>query len=307
MKRTGERERENHVEAALREHYFSSYPAGYVDTKWGENDLQNHLWRRLQSDRTIVVPWLNGIKRLSGAQVLEIGCGTGSSTVALAECGANVTAVDVDEPSLGVARERCRAYGIAATMVLANAGTLPLSIRSQPFDMVIFYASLEHMTIEERLDAITTTWTMLPAGGLWCIIETPNRLWYFDWHTSLLPFFMWLPDEIAFQYSRFSDRPRFKDVYGDQNAEAMLHFRRRGRGVSFHELEVTLGRLNSLDVAGWLDWHARTSSWWQRWKNAVSSDAQYLRVIRRIASGVPEPFLQPRLDVAIRKTGREVR
>lgn len=302
----GDRERDRRVEAVLREHYFRSCPEGYLETEVGRNDLQNHVWCRLRQDREIVIPWLEEIRPLKGISVLEIGCGTGSSTVALAERGAEVTAVDLDEPSLVVARERCRAHGVGATFVTANGASLPTSVQSRPFDIVIFYASLEHMTIDERFDSIKTTWEMLPVGGLWSIIETPNRLWYFDFHTSLLPFFLWLPDEVAFAYAKFSDRPRFKEIYRDLTPEALLHFRRRGRGVSFHELELVLGKLGSLEVAGWLDWTRRTTPWHRRLRRTFSADVQYARALKRIAAGVNAAFLQPRIDVVIRKTGREV-
>jgi S-adenosylmethionine-dependent methyltransferase len=157
------------------------------------------------------------------------------------------------------------------------------------------------MTMPERLAAIERTWNMLPAGGLWAVIDTPNRLWHFDSHTSLLPFFHWLPDELAFRYSRFSDRPRFNDLYRQPSAESLLHFLRRGRGVSFHELEVALGSLDRWEVAGWLDWRAKTRSRLQRLMEIASADSHYRRVLRRLAPGVHEAFLQPRLDFAIRK------
>ena len=302
-----EREHEREMEAVLRGSYFGSCPAGYLGTPSGENDLQNHVRRRLGTDRTVVVPWLNRIKDLRGAHILEIGCGTGSSTLALAESGATVVGVDVDETSLQAARERCRIYGAKASFIAANASALPPAIRNTSFDLIVFYASLEHMTIEERLAAMDATWQMLPIGGLWSMIETPNRLWYFDWHTSLLPFYLWLPDDLAFRYSKFSNRPRFNDLYREETPDAKLHFLRRGRGVSFHEMELSLGRLQTLEIGGWLDWTRQTESWTQRLRRVVSAEGQYYRALRRIARGVDEAYLQPRIDIVIRKTGRETR
>jgi S-adenosylmethionine-dependent methyltransferase len=297
-----ERERLALVERSLREHFFASSPPGYLETDWGRRDLEHHLRARLETDRSVVVPWLASIADLRGARILEIGCGTGSSTVALAEAGAQVVGIDIEEPSMTVARDRCCAYEVSAEFAWANAADLPSSIRERPFDLIIFYASLEHMTVEERLRAMRTTWGMLPIGGLWSMIETPNRLWYFDSHTSLLPFFMWLPDDLAFQYSKFSERPRFNDLYREPTPEAVLHFLRRGRGVSFHEIELAMGRLRDLEVAGWLDWR-KTKTLRQRLQNARSTEGQYRRFLRRVAPRVHEAFLQPRLDVVVRKGG----
>src|SRR5207248_11216147 len=80
--------------------YFARCPEGYLESPCGQNDLENQLTARLYADRTRIVPWLNSIHGLEGTSVLEVGCGTGSSTVALAEHGAAVTALDVDESSL---------------------------------------------------------------------------------------------------------------------------------------------------------------------------------------------------------------
>src|SRR5947199_9440599 len=97
------------VEKSLRENYFKSCPKGYLESQAGRTDLNNQVSMRLLNDRTRIVPWINSIHDLDGASVLEIGCGTGSSTVALAERGAVLTAIDIDAASIAVARERCSA------------------------------------------------------------------------------------------------------------------------------------------------------------------------------------------------------
>jgi S-adenosylmethionine-dependent methyltransferase len=288
------------VEASLRRNYFDSYPSDYLESSWGQNDLKNHLSVRLHEDRTRIVPWLNKLHSINGASILEIGCGTGSSTVALAERAAVVTAIDIDPGSITVARERCSAYELTAAFHVANAAQLPESIRQQSFDVIIFYASLEHMTIAERLRAIELTWQMLPADGLCCVIETPNLLWFSDWHTSQLPFFMWLPDDLAFRYSAFSSRPRFGEIYREQTEEAMLHFLRRGRGVSFHEFEIAIGPAVHQHVAGWLP-PRRLNSSLHAALLTFFVENRYRRLLRRVAPAIHEAFRQPRLDFAIRK------
>ena len=77
-----------------------------------EIDLYEHLTGRLTDDRYSVVPWIDDAYPLDGASVLEIGSGTGASTVALGEQGALITGVDVDAVALKVARARCQAYNI---------------------------------------------------------------------------------------------------------------------------------------------------------------------------------------------------
>src|SRR5258706_9280042 len=88
------------IESSLRHNYFIRYSEGYLETERGRNDLENHLFRRLDGDRNTVIPWLDAARPLQNASILEIGCGTGCSTVALCEQGAKVVAIDVDENSL---------------------------------------------------------------------------------------------------------------------------------------------------------------------------------------------------------------
>jgi len=289
------------LELSLRNNYFAGCPEEYLLTDWGKRDLEDHLFRRLDADRAMTVPWLDAARPLRGASILEIGCGTGSSTVALAEQGAEVTAVDVNAGSLAVARERCRAYGLDVSFAHANATEVYKRFAGRRFDYIIFYAALEHMTMGERLSAMKTTWQMLPAGGLWCVIETPNRLWYYDAHTSLLPFHMWLPDDLAFEYSRFSPRYNYRELYREYTDEARLHFLRRGRGVSFHEFELTMKPAGALRIKSSLDVTNRGGGLLARLKWRFSNEGRYISLLRRIAPELHEGFLQSSLYLIIEK------
>jgi S-adenosylmethionine-dependent methyltransferase len=196
----GERERAALAEA-LDAHYFAGCEPGYLASEPGRRDRDDHLFRRQDVARAQVVPWLDAASPLEGARVLELGCGTGSATVALAEQGARVTGVDLCERSLAVARRRCELHGVDASCVLGNAVEVLEKQRGERFDLILFYASLEHMTHEERKQALRRAWQLLCPGSLLGVVETPNRLWHYDSHTSFLPFFHWLPDDLAFEYS----------------------------------------------------------------------------------------------------------
>lgn len=289
------------LELSLRNNYFARFPEGYLLTDWGKYDLENHLFRRLDTDRDMIVPWLDDARPLRSTSILEIGCGTGCSTVALAEQGAKVTAVDVDASSLVVARERCRAYSLDVSFAHANATEVPKLFAGRHFDYIIFYAALEHMTIEERMSAMKATWQMLSDGGLWCVIETPNRLWYYDAHTSLLPFHMWLPDELAFAYSRFSPRYNYRELYREYTDEAKLHFLRRGRGVSFHEFDLTMKPVRELRVKSSLKVTNRKRGLRDFLKWRFSNEYRYISLLRRIAPEIHEGFLQSSLYLIIEK------
>jgi S-adenosylmethionine-dependent methyltransferase len=289
------------LELSLRKNYFARFPEGYLLTDWGKRDLEDHLFRRLDTDRNMIIPWLDAVRPLRSSSILEIGCGTGSSTVALAEQGAKVTAIDMDASSLVVASERCRAYSLDASFTQANATEVHRLFAGRHFDYIIFYAALEHMTTEERMSAMRATWQMLSVSGLWCVIETPNRLWYYDAHTSLLPFHMWLPDELAFEYSRFSPRDNYRELYREYTDEAKLHFLRRGRGVSFHEFDLTMRPARALRIKSSLKITNRERGLMGFLKWRFSTEYRYISLLRKIAPEIHEGFLQSSLYLIIEK------
>jgi S-adenosylmethionine-dependent methyltransferase len=315
------------IQASLEQHYFAASPLplrDYLATEWGQQELQDHLVLRLRRDREEVIPWLDDNRSLRGSKVLEIGCGTGCSTVALAEQGAEVIGIDVDESALEVAKRRCEIYGLDVEFRLANAVKVGELFRDTRFDFIIFFASLEHMYHKERISAIRATWDMLPSGGLWCIVETPNRLWHTDSHTSRLPFFHWLPDELAFYYSRFSQRPHFREKYDNYDDEQQrLDFLRQGRGLSFHEFALAIGSIEKLNVrsslathlAGraqeaWLRQHPwmrkkpawlRRPSWLRRMAPTPPLDYRYQALLAELYPSIHPGFFDPYLDLILLK------
>jgi S-adenosylmethionine-dependent methyltransferase len=292
------------VRQVLIEKFFKSNHA-FLATEEGRNDLANHLTERLHDDRMRFVPWLDGLRPLRGARVLEIGCGTGSSTIALAEQGAELVAVDIMPSYLEVARVRCRVYGLDdVAFFVADAAALPPAVTDREYDFIIFFASLEHMMLDERLRALARAWEMLGPGGFLCVVDTPNRLWFFDTHTALMNFFHWLPDDLALAYSRFSTRPSVRDPSvrdqrRDGDPAAMERFLRTGRGVSYHEFEMALGPLAGLRVS------CRDASFFEGLRGRpvaeLSTNEQYARLLMEIAPDVPAAFFHWSLDLAIAK------
>jgi S-adenosylmethionine-dependent methyltransferase len=285
----------------------------WLATAAGQEDLRDHLSGRLHSFRAKVIPWLDAARPLSSARILEVGCGTGASTVALAEQGATVTAIDINEASLRVARDRCSAHDVECELVHANGADARRFLEQEPYDLVIFFACLEHMTYAERIQAMHDSWHALPHSALWCVIETPNRLWFFDDHTSHLPFFNWLPDELAFAYSRFSPRQPFRSSYRVFSPDAMERFLRDGRGVSFHEFDIAMADAASLDIVSSLTLWRGARGFLHLPENRISDrlgtivrwHKRKVRLERTLASFRPDihrGFFQPSLDLIIRRT-----
>jgi SAM-dependent methyltransferase len=75
---------------------------------------------------------------VAGSHVLDIGCGTGATTIAAARRAGvegRVTGIDISEPMLALARERAARAGIATQFLRADAQTAPLTPAS--FDSLI--------------------------------------------------------------------------------------------------------------------------------------------------------------------------
>lgn len=111
---------------------------------------------------------------LAGRVVLEVGCGTGNISLALAGRGARVVGLDVSAPMLAAAQARAREQGLFLDWVRGQAGTLPFSGNS--FDGVISILALDF--VEDRPGAIGEMVRVLRPGGF-LVLALLNRysLW----------------------------------------------------------------------------------------------------------------------------------
>jgi ubiquinone/menaquinone biosynthesis C-methylase UbiE len=106
--------------------------------------------------------------------VLEVGCGTGNISLALARRGARVVGVDVSGPMLAVAERKARRQGFAPVWIRGLAGFLPFAETS--FDGVISILALDF--IPDRPGAVREMVRVLRPGGF-LVLALLNRysLW----------------------------------------------------------------------------------------------------------------------------------
>jgi ubiquinone/menaquinone biosynthesis C-methylase UbiE len=90
--------------------------------------------------------------RWAGKRVLEVGCGIGTDTINFARHGALVTAVDLTEKSLDVARQRAAVFGLEDRIRFyqANAEELARSVPVEPYDLVYSFGVIHHTPHPER-------------------------------------------------------------------------------------------------------------------------------------------------------------
>ena len=288
---------------ALVQHYYLGKGRGDPRTSPDlKVDFEDAIYGTVIRNRATVIPWLNSIQPLAGMRILEVGTGAGGSIVPLAEQGAYVVGTDVDVELLAVAKERLRIYGLhdRTEIHLTNAAELRSAFAGQRFDAVIFFASLEHMTLEERWNALPAAWSLLDRGGRLVIIETPNRLWWYDGHTSELPFYNWLPDDVAFRYRRHSQRKELNRLSLDDGAD-LSPFVRLGRGASYHEFQIALPGVDLAQVESCLRIWLRRRSPMRLVHWYASGSASFARLLRHAAPGIHPAFFEPFLDFSLTK------
>jgi SAM-dependent methyltransferase len=92
------------------------------------------------------IPGFADFARWAGKRVLDIGCGIGTDTINFARAGARVTAVDLSEKSIELARRRADVFGLSDRIDfrVADAERLSEVISPEPYDLVYSFGVIHH-------------------------------------------------------------------------------------------------------------------------------------------------------------------
>jgi SAM-dependent methyltransferase len=140
------------------ERLYAEFAWGYDAVAWGVSRGQWAAWRRA------VLPWVQG------ADLLEVGFGTGVLLGELARAGYHVIGID---RSSAMQRQAARAYG--AQRILGAAQFLPLPDNS--FDCVVATFPAPYIGEAETLLEVARVLRpggRLVIGGLWVIAKRPG-------------------------------------------------------------------------------------------------------------------------------------
>jgi 2-polyprenyl-3-methyl-5-hydroxy-6-metoxy-1,4-benzoquinol methylase len=101
------------------------------------------------------IPKFADFERWRGKKVLEIGCGLGTDTMNFARHGAQVTAVDLSEKSIGLARQRAKVFGLEDRIrfIQADAEHLSDRVPAEPYDLIYSFGVIHHTPHPERVIA----------------------------------------------------------------------------------------------------------------------------------------------------------
>jgi len=143
--------------------------------KFGE--LAHRWWdpqgefRPLHDLNPLRLGWIDGLAKLAGKRVLDVGCGGGILSEAMARLGASVTGIDLSEKPLRVAELHLLESGLSVAYQKISAEDLS---RAQPetFDVVTCMELLEH--VPDPASTVAACAKLLKPGGR-AFFSTINR------------------------------------------------------------------------------------------------------------------------------------
>ncbi len=110
-----------------------------------------------------------------GASILDVGCGFGRHSIALAQRGYQVVGIDSSEAMIAAARDRSKAGQVSPTFIQVRAEEFT---SVEKFDAAIcLFTTLGQIDASgENTGLVSRVTTSLRADGIF-IVEVPNHLW----------------------------------------------------------------------------------------------------------------------------------
>jgi len=138
----------------------------------------------------------------SEIRCLDLGCGTGAASIALALNKNKVVGLDykIDGLGLKLAKKRGEEYCVDVSFIQGDGYTLPF--KDNIFDFVYTAQVLEHAEHKDKF--MKELYRVLGPDGI-AFISAPNRLWYKEEHSGLILANL-LPRDLCERYVKLRKR-----------------------------------------------------------------------------------------------------
>lgn len=137
--------------------------------RWWDPDSE---FRALHQINPLRLEWIDGLARLAGKRALDVGCGGGILSDAMARRGANVLGIDLASKPLKVAQLHAMEAGTASVEYREVAAEALAAEQPAQFDVVTCMEMLEH--VPDPSSIVAACATLVRPGG-WVFFSTLNR------------------------------------------------------------------------------------------------------------------------------------
>ena len=138
-----------------------TWVGGYVNYEW---EHLRHVLETYYED-------------ISGLNILEFGCNFGASSIVLAQMGANVTAIDVNQDYVKLAKKNAAQYQLQDKINFIHVeDTQTLPLETAQFDLVVANSVLEYVPHQILKNVLRGIVRVLKIGGDIQILSTSSRL-----------------------------------------------------------------------------------------------------------------------------------
>ena len=142
------------------------------------SDLAHRWWdtesefRPLHQINPLRLEWIDGLAHVSGKRVLDVGCGGGILSDAMARKGADVLGIDLASKALKVAQLHALEANTPSVQYREIAAEALAQELPGHFDMVTCMEMLEH--VPDPASVVSACATLVKPGG-WLFFSTLNR------------------------------------------------------------------------------------------------------------------------------------
>ena len=148
--------------------YFESQ-----STFWREVYEGSDVYAEIHRDRhAVVLNWIDNLALPPGTDVLEIGCGAGLMSVALARRGFDVHAIDSAEAMVEQVRRLAGESGVTESLSLSVGNVYALAFEDESFDLVIAIGVIPWL---ERAELAIKEMARVTRQGGQVILTADNR------------------------------------------------------------------------------------------------------------------------------------